>query len=56
VNKAQAERRWDSSTWAVMSRDPAIFRRLGWRACDTEPGAKVWTDDFSNVFGALRWG
>jgi len=56
VNDAQAERRWDSSTWAVMSRDPAIFRRLGWRACDREPGSKVWTDDFSNVFGALRWG
>jgi hypothetical protein len=39
-----------------MSRDPQIFKRLGWRACDRDPGAKVWTDDFSNVFGALRWG
>src|SRR4051812_28490706 len=56
VNDAQAERRWDSSTWAVMTRDPAIFRRLGWRACARERGSKVWTDDFSNVFGALRWG
>ncbi len=56
VNDAQSERRWDSSTWAVMTRDPALMKRLGWRACDRDPGAKVWTDDFSNVFGALRWG
>jgi spermidine synthase len=56
VNDAQSERRWDSSTWAVMTRDPALLRRLGWRSCRRDPGAKVWTDDFSNVFGALRWG
>jgi hypothetical protein len=56
VNDAQAERRWDSSTWAVMTRDPALLRRLGWRGCAREPGSQVWTDDFSNVLGALRWG
>ena len=28
ANDAQAERRWDSSTWAVMTRDPA--RSRGW--------------------------
>jgi hypothetical protein len=56
VNDAQAERRWDSSTWAVMTRDRAALGRLGWRACDSEAVSKVWTDDFTNVFGALRWG
>ena len=55
VDDAQAERHWDSSTWAVMSRDPAALRRLGWRACKRDPGARVWTDDFSNVLGTLRW-
>ena len=33
VTDARADRRWDSSTWAVMARDPAILERLGWRAC-----------------------
>jgi hypothetical protein len=40
----------------VMSRDRAVLDRLHWRACKRDPGARVWTDDFSNVFGALRWG
>jgi SAM-dependent methyltransferase len=56
VNDAQSERRWDSSTWAVMSRGGATLERLGWDACRRDPGTRVWTDDFSNVFGALRWG
>lgn len=56
VNGAQAERRWDSSTWVAMARDPAALERLGWRGCRREPGARVWTDDFSNVLGTLRWG
>ena len=56
ANAAQSERRWDSSTWAVMTRDRAALRRLGWRACRHEAVSQVWTDDFSNVFGALRWG
>lgn len=56
VTEAQSDRRWDSSTWAVMARDPGVLDRLGWRACRREPGSQAWTDDFSNVFGALRWG
>lgn len=56
VDDAQAARRWDSSTWVTMSRDPAALRRLGWRACRRDPGSRVWTDDFSNVLSTLRWG
>ncbi|MEA2445504.1 MAG: hypothetical protein QOJ12_2796, partial [Thermoleophilales bacterium] len=56
VNAAQADRRWDSSKWAVMARDPATLDRLGWRGCRGEPGARTWTDDFSNVLTTLRWG
>ena len=56
VNDAQSERHWDSSTWAVMTRDRALLARLHWRGCRRDPGAKVWTDDFSDVLGTLRWG
>jgi SAM-dependent methyltransferase len=56
VDARQAERRWDSSKWAVMSRDPATLDRLGWRPCHRDPGARTWTDDFSNVLSTLRWG
>jgi hypothetical protein len=55
VDDAEAERRWDSSTWVVMTRDPALLRRLNWRGCEGD-GSRVWTDDFSNVLGTLRWG
>ena len=56
VNEAQSERHWDSSTWAVMTRDRGIVDRLNWRACKRDPGAQVWTDDFSNVLGVLQLG
>jgi hypothetical protein len=56
VDGEQAARRWDSSKWAVMARDPATLDRLGWSDCRREPGARTWTDDFSNVLATLRWG
>ena len=46
------------SVWVVMARSPADLGPLlgdsRWQplACDTGP---VWTDDFSNVAGTLRW-
>jgi len=55
INDTQAERRWDSSTWVVMTRDGELRRRLGWRGCKGD-GSRVWTDDFSNVLGTLRLG
>lgn len=27
-----------------------------WHSCRHEPGAAVWTDDFSNLLGALELG
>jgi hypothetical protein len=45
------------STWVAMSRDPARFapliEREGWIVLPGAPGAS-WTDDFSNVLGALK--
>ena len=55
VTDEQSDRRWDSSTWAVMTRDGALPRKLRWRVCNRDPGSEVWTDDFSNVFSVLRW-
>ena len=52
---AQQDARIDSSRWAVMAREPSALARLGWRGCRRDDGP-VWTDDFSNVLGTLRWG
>ena len=45
------------SHWVAMSRDPKRFEKLaeieGWQALPAVPG-KPWTDDFSNVLGALK--
>jgi len=55
VDDAQAQKGWHSSTWVVMTRDQRLLSRLRWRGCRGD-GGRVWTDDFSNVLGALRWG
>jgi spermidine synthase len=45
------------SHWAVMAERPATLARLSsdprWRPCRREVGDRVWTDDFSNIVGAL---
>ena len=51
----QADRRMDSSEWVVMGSGSPTIDRLGWRACRRDPGARTWTDDYSNVLGTLRW-
>ena len=46
------------SMWVVMARDRADFGNLvddpRWKPLRARPGARVWTDDFSNLFDALR--
>ena len=45
--------------WVVASREPATLRILDadprWEPLRPEPGARPWTDDYSNIFGALNW-
>ena len=45
------------SHWTVLADRPATLARLRsdprWRPCRGEPGDRVWTDDFSNIVGAL---
>ena len=43
--------------WVLMAASPALLGPLAsdtrWGRCRSEPGAEVWTDDFSNVVEAL---
>jgi spermidine synthase len=51
------------SIWVVMSRSEVDLATLGgdddppskWLPLPARPGAKVWTDDFSNQLSAIRW-
>jgi hypothetical protein len=46
---------------AALAREPSDFGRLGpargWKSPPVEPGFRTWTDDYSNVLGAVivRW-
>ena len=55
ASEEQADRRMDSSEWVVMAARSPTFDRLRWRDCRRDPGARTWTDDYSNVLGTLRW-
>ena len=47
------------SEWVVAGRDPAALRILDgeprWKPLESVPGTRPWTDDYSNIFGALNW-
>jgi hypothetical protein len=44
-----------ASRWALLSRGP---EPLGprWHACASDRGARVWTDDYSDLLSAISWG
>jgi hypothetical protein len=48
----------DASDWVVMARRPSDLRAVassdhGWHDCRSSPGTAPWTDDYSNLLGAL---
>lgn len=47
------------SSWLAMARDASLLAALeaqeGWVRAQPDPKARLWTDDFSNVLGALKW-
>ena len=49
-----------ASVWVVMGRRPSDLGQLGddrrWSPPPRRPGSRVWTDDFSNLLGALKRG
>jgi hypothetical protein len=48
-----------ASQWVVMARHAADLGPLAqderWQRLEGQPGARVWTDDFSNILGIFRW-
>jgi hypothetical protein len=47
-----------TSHWIVLARSERHLRPLlvnGWEPLRAEAGTRVWTDDFSNVLGAIDW-
>ena len=48
-----------ASEWMAIAATDADLAFLGpekrWQAIRAEPGAAPWTDDFSNIVGAIRW-
>jgi spermidine synthase len=47
------------STWVVLARTEEELNILNggqpWRILEADPTSATWTDDFSNIVGALRW-
>jgi hypothetical protein len=47
-----------ASNWVIMARKEvtlAKFDMLKWHRVEKRPGARVWTDDYTNLLGAWRW-
>jgi len=46
------------SHWVAIARDARTLAPLasqeGWKSATPQPGARVWTDDYSNLVGALK--
>jgi len=54
---AERERGAGAAEWVAIARDPADldFLDARWQTLAPVPGARVWTDDFSNIVSAIRW-
>lgn len=52
-----ADPRTDGSSWVAIARDARDLRAVApdpaWRDCRRSPGTAPWTDDYSNLLGAL---
>jgi hypothetical protein len=63
VPQAEIDQGRFPSIWVVMSRDQADLAYLAaekgypakWKPMAAKPGARVWTDDYSNLLTAIRW-
>jgi spermidine synthase len=59
VPQAELDRGKLASKWAVMARSADDFGGLGrdprWAPLKTVAGVRVWTDDYSNLLGIIRW-
>ena len=59
VSQAQIDAGKFPSTWLVMARSRADLGELAkearWAPVDVRPGARIWTDDYSNVLTIIKW-
>lgn len=63
VPQAEIDQGRFPSIWVVMSRNQADLAYLAaetgypakWQPMVVKPGARVWTDDYSNLLSAIRW-
>ena len=50
---------WWKSTWAVIARSTPDTRALTvdsrWKRLESNPPVRPWTDDYSNILGAIKW-
>lgn len=57
--RAELEAYRSASDWIAITRRPSDLGPLAsdsrWRPLRARPDARPWTDDFSNILGALRW-
>jgi hypothetical protein len=55
----EARRGKAPSVWVLLACHPGAFGDLAgsprWQPLAGRPGARMWTDDYSNVLGVLRW-
>ncbi len=48
-----------TSDWLIMTRNPTVLKFLAedsrWHPPITQPGLRLWTDDYASVFPIIRW-
>ena len=59
ISEAEEKQGKFASNWVVMARRPEdlgkVLQDKRWAALPGERGARVWTDDFSNILTLIRW-
>jgi hypothetical protein len=57
ISQAQIDAGKFPSKWVVMARRRADLGMLGrdGRWVPVQPGARVWTDDYSNLLTVIKW-
>jgi hypothetical protein len=47
------------SRWIAMAKKPStlaeLLRQYGWTPLPPEPAARLWTDDYTDLLGVLKW-
>jgi hypothetical protein len=59
LSEAEKKAKKAPSTWAVMARQSPDLNRLAadrrWKSLSSTSGARLWTDDFSNIVSVFKW-